>query len=209
MADNDGTSVAASVEEQDEAEEKASPVDDAVSVIVEPEPDTPICHRPKAAKKHDLRIGTRDIAERFQFDIRGAVEATVPMKITMPWESGPISYALGNSIDPYKPLTMTRVPPPIPKMPASVDVSKPKFSFPGHTKLRAARSGPPEDDRVRAIHRFKVLVLLDPLSTRAGRQMTDLAGLCSDDTRALDVLTDILAPKSTGTLAKRSGALWR
>ena len=209
VTDNDGTSVAASVEEQDEVEEKASSVGAAVSVIVEPEPDTPIHHRPKVAKKHGLQTGTRDLAELFQLDIRGAVEATVPMKITMPWESGVISHALGKNIDPYKPLTMTRVPSPIPPMPDRVDVSKPKFSFPGQTKLRAARSGPPEDDRVRAVHRFKVLVLLDPLATRAGRQMTDLAGLCSDDARALDILTDILAPKSTGTLAKRSGALWR
>ena len=209
MTDSDVVSVAASGEGQGEFEEEAASVGAEVSVIVEPEPDTPIYHRPKVAKRHGSQTGTRDIADPHQFDIRGAVEATVPVKITMPWETGAIAHALGLDIAPYKPLTMTRVPSPIPPMPDRADASKPKFSLSGHTKLKAARSGPPEDDRVRAIHRFKVLVLLDPLSTRAGRQMTDLAGLCSDDARALDVLNDILAPKSTGTLVKRSGALWR
>ncbi|CAE7239379.1 unnamed protein product, partial [Symbiodinium sp. CCMP2456] len=47
------------------------------------------------------------------------------------------------------------------------------------------------------------------MATRAGRQMTDIAGLCSDEARAIETLKDILSPKSTGTLVKRSGSLWR
>ena len=39
--------------------------------------------------------------------------------------------------------------------------------------------------------------------------MTDIAGLCSDEARAIETLKDILSPKSTGTLVKRSGSLWR
>ena len=72
MTDSDVVSVAASGEEQGEFEEEAASVGAEVSVIVEPEPDTPIYPRPKVAKRHGSQTGTRDIADPHQFDIRGA-----------------------------------------------------------------------------------------------------------------------------------------
>ena len=55
--DSDVISVAASDEEQGEFEEEAASVGAEVSVIVEPEPDTPIYHRPKVAKRHGFQTG--------------------------------------------------------------------------------------------------------------------------------------------------------
>ena len=142
-------------------------------------------------------------------DIRGAVESTIPVKITMPWERGPLASLFGQSWGPYRPLSMTRLPAPIPPRRIILDVEPPKPMSLSQARLRSVRAGQPEDDRSRALHRFKVLILLDPLATRAGRQMTDIAGLCSDEARAIETLKDILSPKSTGTLVKRSGSLWR
>ena len=194
------------VDAQDEELEAASSSWVDVSIALEPGADLEqdcdaTVHRPKVAKKHGQTIGASTTP--LQFDIRGAVEATIPLKITMPWEAGLLAHALGKPIEPYKPMTLTRTPASIPQV-DNYALDGPKVISPGHAKLRSLRAGPPEDDRVRATHRFKVLLLLDPLATRAGRQMTDLAGLCSDDERASGILEDILAPKSSGTLVKRS-----
>ena len=141
-------------------------------------------------------------------DLRTAIERTNPVKIVMPWERGVWGSVFGSGPDPYKPMASTLTPASLPpKHNEPVVIPKP-ISL-NQRRLRAANLGPPEDDRVRATQRFKVLILLDPSSTRAGKQMTDLIGRCSDEQRALQVLTDILAPKATGTPSKRAGALWR
>ena len=193
--------------EEDQEEASSSWVD--VSVTLDPDADREqeydaTWRRPKVAKKHEQAMGTS--MAPLPSDIRGAVEATIPLKVTMPWEVGLLAHAFGKPIGPYKPMTLIRTPAPVD---SHVFDQGPRVISLGHAKLRSLRAGPPEDDRVRATHRFKVLLLLDPLATRAGRQMTDLAGLCSDDEKASGILEDILAPKSSGTLVKRSGALWR
>ena len=127
-------------------------------------------------------------------DLRTAIERANPVKIVMPWEKGVWGSVFGSGPDPYKPMASTLTPAPLPaKQTEPVVIPKP-ISL-NQRRLRAANLGPPEDDRVRATQRFKVLILLDPSSTRAGKQMTDLVGRCSDEQRALQVLTDILAPK--------------
>ena len=199
-------------EARDEDQEVASSSWVDVSVTLDPDADREqedgvTCHRPKMARRHDQVMGTA--MAPLPPDIRGAVEATIPLKVTMFWEAGILAHVLGKPIGPYRPVTMIRTPAPIPRVDSQVVASVPRVISLGHAKLRSLRAGPPEDDRVRATHRFKVLLLLDPLATRAGRQMTDLAGLCSDDEKATGILEDILAPKSSGTLVKRSGALWR
>ena len=72
-------------------------------------------------------------------------------------------------------------------------------------KIRASN----EDIRASALHKLKVLVLLDPGATRAGSLMKNKVGLTLDAEEAVQILSDIMAPKSTGTLCKRIGALWR
>ena len=140
-------------------------------------------------------------------DLRTAIERTNPVKIVMPWEKGVWVSVFGSGPDPYKPMASTLKPAPLPAKQVEPAVIPRPISL--KRRLRAANLGPPEDDRVRATQRFKVLILLDPSSTRASKQMTDWVGRCSDEQRALQVLTDILAPKATGTLSKRAGALWR
>ena len=72
-------------------------------------------------------------------------------------------------------------------------------------KIRASN----EDIRASALHKLKVLVLLDPGATRAGSLMKNKVGLTLAAEEAVQILSDIMAPKSTGTLCKRIGALWR
>ncbi|CAE7310463.1 hypothetical protein AK812_SmicGene44147 [Symbiodinium microadriaticum] len=198
-------------EARDEDQEVASSSWVDVSVALDQdadcEQDDDTGRRPKIARRHDQAVSKG--AAPLPPDIRGAVEDTIPFKVTMPWEAGLLAHVLGKPITPYKPMTLVRTPAPIPRVDSQVVDNVPRVISLGHAKLRSLRAGPPEDDRVRATHRFKVLLLLDPLATRAGRQMTDLAGLCSDDEKATGILEDILAPKASGTLVKRSGALWR
>ncbi|CAE7276538.1 unnamed protein product [Symbiodinium sp. CCMP2592] len=106
------------------------------------------------------------------------------------------------------PVASTLKPVPVPLVPVIVTPALRTITL-NQARLRAANAGPPEDGRARATQRFKVLILINLLATRAGKQMTDLVGRCSDEARALQILTDTLAPKSTGTITKRSGALWR
>ncbi|CAE7580079.1 unnamed protein product [Symbiodinium natans] len=78
-----------------------------------------------------------------------------------------------------------------------------------HQAQRIRASGPEsQDDRARALKRFRILLLLDPPATRTGRQMLTVVGTHVDVEQALKVLSDTLEPKATGTLTKRVSSLW-
>ena len=68
-----------------------------------------------------------------------------------------------------------------------------------------------QDDelRSRALNHFRVLVNLDLHATGIGESMLNCVGSLDTSTDVLQVLSDALSSKATGTLLKRSSSLWR
>ena len=66
-----------------------------------------------------------------------------------------------------------------------------------------------EDDlRSKALSRFRTMVLMDPNATRLGRTLVNFAGFLEPAEVITRIFSDVFAPKSTGTLMKRSHSLW-
>ena len=66
-----------------------------------------------------------------------------------------------------------------------------------------------EDDlRSKALSRFRTMVLMDPNATRLGRTLVNFAGSLEPAEVITQIFSDVFAPKSTGTLMKRSHSLW-
>ena len=83
--------IAPSEDAREEDQEVASSSWVDVSVTLDPDADREqehdaTWHRPKVAKRHEQEIG-KSVAP-LPPDIRGAVEATIPLKVTMPWMGG-------------------------------------------------------------------------------------------------------------------------
>ena len=86
-----------------------------------------------------------------------------------------------------------------------------QVSFQHVRKRIACTSYNIQDDelRSRALNCFRVLVGLDLHATGIGKSMLDCVGAHDTSTDVLQVLSDALFSKATGTLLKRSSMLWR
>ena len=60
-----------------------------------------------------------------------------------------------------------------------------------------------------ALSRISTMVLMNPSGTSLGRSLMSFAGTLTTDAELSQVFMDVFAPKSTGTLVKRSNAVWR
>ena len=67
------------------------------------------------------------------------------------------------------------------------------------------------DDQVRwqALRKLKTIILMDPSASKLGRTMTQGVRMFTSETDWEASFTDAFQGKSTATLAKRAGALWR
>ena len=136
-------------------------------------------------------------------------------QLRMPWEAGIWSTVFAGHVPFGLSHPMNEPLRPVP-LPAASTRSAPESVPPAPIKdltarrLKAAKiRASNEDIRASALHKLKVLVLLDPGATRAGSLMKNKVGLTLDAEEAVQILSDIMAPKSTGALCKRIGALWR
>ena len=66
-----------------------------------------------------------------------------------------------------------------------------------------------DDARISCLTRFRKLVLMDLGATKLGRSLTTFAGSLDLSQDLAQIFSDVFAAKSTNTLLKRSGALWR
>lgn len=75
------------------------------------------------------------------------------------------------------------------------------------TRSRVIQS---EDDFRRiALSRFKTMVMVDVAATKLGQSLVSFAGTVCTDAELTQSFSDVFAAKSSGTLLKRSNALWR
>ena len=66
-----------------------------------------------------------------------------------------------------------------------------------------------DDFRRLALSRFKTMVTIDLEATRLGRSMISFAGTMCSESELAQLFTDVFSPKSSGTILKRSNALWK
>ena len=66
-----------------------------------------------------------------------------------------------------------------------------------------------DDFRRLALSRFKTMVTIDLEATRLGRSMISFAGTLCSESELAQLFTDVFSPKSSGTILKRSNALWK
>ena len=137
--------------------------------------------------------------------------ATASYKPAMlyPWEQG--MWANVFSAPRNTAVGLSHFVPPLPVPLPAVSHITPAMPLPSHTcaLTKKLRKGDNDDPRQDAINKLKTLVVLDPSATKAGKLMRNSAGLDVDPASGLQILVDIVAPKSTGTLTKRVGSLWR
>ena len=139
-------------------------------------------------------------------------------RIKLPWEQGPLAPLFSRSLSlqsfDIKPSTVgiADVLNPQPKVQAAFP--KPlELKAPSHfakKRIACASYNVPDDElRSRALNRFRVLVSLDLHATQIGTSMLNCLGSLDTSTDVLQVLSDALANKATGTLLKRASSLWR
>ena len=93
------------------------------------------------------------------------------------------------------------------KEPAGAPSSNSQFA---RQRLRIARMVQCEDHlRWMSLLKFRNLVLADPSITALGQSLLDKSGLMAMESEISATFRDVFSGKSTATLAKRSGALWR
>jgi hypothetical protein len=139
-------------------------------------------------------------------------------RVKMPWESGPLApiftrESFNKRFDvKSSQLGLADVLNPRPK--AQAVLSEPaavEAPLEFVRKRIACTSYNIQDDelRSRALNRFRVLVNLDLHATGIGESMLNCVGSLDTSTDVLQVLSDALSSKATGTLLKRSSSLWR
>ena len=139
-------------------------------------------------------------------------------RVKLPWETGPLapvftrdSLAKRFEIRSSN-IGLSDVLNPQPKVRASVPESHDLQVSVQHVRKRiACTSYNIQDDelRSRALNRFRILVSLDLHATGIGKSMLNCVGALDTSTDVLQVLSDALSSKATGTLLKRSSSLWR
>lgn len=139
-------------------------------------------------------------------------------RVKLPWESGPLaplfnSESFNKRFD-LKPthIGIADVLNPRPKERAAPLVTQ-EISAPSRLvrkRIALVRYNVQDDElRSRALNRFRVLISLDFHATATGTAMLDSLGMISTDTDTMQMLSDSLSNKATGTLLKRSSSLWR
>lgn len=79
-----------------------------------------------------------------------------------------------------------------------------------HQRVKNMRLHKTDDDvRRKSLDRITALMLLDSNATRVGRSLISFAGTLVTDTEIENSITDVFGPKSTGTILKRTNAMWR
>ena len=136
----------------------------------------------------------------------------------LPWETGPLAQvftrdSLAKRFEIRSSnIGLSDVLNPQAKVRASVPESHDVKVSAQHVRKRiACTSYNIQDDelRSRALNRFRVLVSLDLHATGIGKSMLNCVGALDTSTDVLQVLSDALSSKATGTLLKRSSSLWR
>lgn len=66
-----------------------------------------------------------------------------------------------------------------------------------------------DDVRRKSLDRITTLMLIDSSATRLGRSLISFAGTLVTDSEIASSIADVFGPKSTGTILKRTNAMWR
>ena len=139
-------------------------------------------------------------------------------RVKMPWESGPLAPIFSRDnfnqrfdVTPSQ-IGLADVLNPCPKVQrVSSEPAVMEAPLEYVRKRIACTSYNVQDDelRSRALNHFRVLVSLDLHATVIGESMLNCVGSLDASTDVLQVLSDALSSKATGTLLKRSSSLWR
>ena len=77
-------------------------------------------------------------------------------------------------------------------------------------RLHISRLVQSEDDtRASALKKLRVMVLINPNSTKLGRTLLSFAGTLHSEPVLMQTFVDSFANKATGTLTKRTSSLWQ
>ena len=66
-----------------------------------------------------------------------------------------------------------------------------------------------DDVRRKSLDRVSTMILMDSNATNVGRSLITFAGSLVTDTEIVNSISDVFGPKSTGTILKRTNAMWR
>lgn len=141
-----------------------------------------------------------------------------PNRVKLPWESGPLSplfyredFSKRYSVK-MQSTGIADVLNPHPKRQATIPTAftAPSSSSLFRKRLACIQYNVQDDElRSRALNRFRVLVCQDMNATQTGKSMLDSLGRLSSGADVMQILSDSLSSKATGTLLKRSSSLWR
>ena len=77
-------------------------------------------------------------------------------------------------------------------------------------RVRQMRLHRTDDDvRRKSLDRVSTMMLMDCNATNVGRSLITFAGTLVADTEIVNSISDVFGPKSTGTILKRTNAMWR
>ena len=137
--------------------------------------------------------------------------------IKMPWEKGPLAPIFGapmptlipskNLVMPMVGLVDTLAPSALSKQDTPVPIGPvSKFAI---KRIAQARCHVPEDEVLaRCLNQIRTLLLMDLQATELGVTLCNLAGGLDESADILQVLKDCFAKKATGTILKRTSAIW-
>ena len=164
------------------------------------------------AAREDLGWLDRFAREQAQAHVRQGLS-----NLKQPWERGPLAGIFDSklawakqsskfglpSIGAMETLTSTSRVAKEPALPSS------STTF-AHQRVRQMRLNKTDDDvRRKSLDRVSTMILMDSNATNVGRSLITFAGSLVTDTEIVNSISDVFGPKSTGTILKRTNAMWR
>ena len=170
------------------------------------------------AVAHSVQDLTADDVQRIADVARlEALQRFRTHEIEMPWEKGPLAPIFGvpmptlipsknlvmpmvGLVDTLSPAALSKQESPVPIGPIS------KFAI---KRIAQAKCHVPGDEVLaRCLNQIRTLLLMDLQATELGITLCNLAGGLDESADILQVLKDCFAKKATGTILKRTSAVW-